>query len=263
MNPLSEGGVELAQPPPARKSSGRGQHGNRWSDHRKGPKRGGSDNLSVDEINFDLESPPPSPPPELDREFAAAQAAQGGGWAGMAGQVSQQVARFDVDDEGFAAAPTPGGSPHAAARQGQGQRGPAPVGRGHMRAPPPQLPQLDQPEAGAGRGGGGRGRTGRMAPPPLEFATPPPPNTPPPRIPEYSAPDPLPTGQEMGLEFTSDDFLAVIDEMTFEELKDSCDELGATLPLCYWLPQSLRQGSRSCFAVVPRWTLPSFARRPS
>ena len=83
MNPLSEGGVELAQPPPARKSSGRGQHGNRWSDHRKGPKRGGSDNLSVDEITFDLESPPPSPPPELDREFAAAQAAQGGGWAGI------------------------------------------------------------------------------------------------------------------------------------------------------------------------------------
>ena len=59
-----------------------------------------------------------------------------------------------------------------------------------------------------------------------------------------SAPDPLPTGKEMGLEFTSDDFLALIDEMTFEELKDACDELGATLALLHWVAAALRcQGS--------------------
>ena len=54
----------------------------------------------------------------------------------------------------------------------------------------------------------------------------------------------------MGLEFTSDDFLAVIDEMTFEELKDSCDELGATLAP-YHYPSALLPTHRAPAQEIP------------
>lgn len=82
-----------------------------------------------------------------------------------------------------------------------------------MGKPPPSL-------SGAG-----------VATPAQPYASPPllPPKSPPPSV-NASANASENASANPGDGFGDDDFLAVIDEMTVEELRESCEELGYTLP---------------------------------
>ena len=232
LNPLS-GAVPLQPPPPAAYDASGHSKRHKWSRDRSGLAR----HISVDDINFDLE------PSDSVHQYGSNRGnrAQSGG-VGRFGHraeppqelrrsfVTQQVAMFDEVED-------------------LDRKPPPAIG---LRAGPPAVPgpqnhivmtgSRRQPPSLSGTGSGSwssshsrahseQGQGVGKPPPSLSgagVATPAQPYASPPLLPPKSPPPPV--NASAGDGFGDDDFLAVIDEMTVEELRESCEELGYTLP---------------------------------
>ena len=140
-----------------------------------------------------------------------------------------------------------GGSSGNVSRGRGGGRPPPGRGQGGLGKPPPNLSKNQKPQGGGGgaaaaAGGGGGGGGG------VPYTPPPPPDDPPVATAAPPMPGPPPSEQQAAdLGIDEEEFLAVIEEMTYEELRESCDELGYSLPKSASL-QELRAKLRQHYA---------------